>query len=86
MGQTGRAFIFVAWLSIFWGACTTLFFKGGQSRLWHGEGPVKPGFKDFRVVRALRVLGSVWGVGWGGRGRVAPKLAGFEPRRHAHPA
>ena len=36
-------------------------------------------------MRTLRVLDSVWGVGRGGWGRVAPKLAAFEPRRHALP-
>ena len=56
-----------------------------RSRLWHGEGAAKPGFKDHWVVRTLRVLDSVLGVGRGGRGRAAPKLAAFEPRRHALP-
>ena len=56
LGHTGRAFFLVAWRCIL-GAQHC--FQGGQSRLWHGEGPAKPGFKDCWVVRALRVLNSV---------------------------
>ena len=36
-------------------------------------------------MRTLRVLDSVSRAGRGGWGRVAPKLAAFEPRRHALP-
>ena len=65
--------------------CKFLDVKWSRSRLWHGEGAAKPGFKDRWVVRTLRVLDSVSGVGRGGLARVALKLAAFEPRRHALP-
>ena len=84
LGQTGREFFLGCLVGEFWGVRVQHCFQGRQLRLWHGEAPAKPGFKDCRVVRA-RVLDSVWGMRWDERGRVAPKLAGFQPRRHAHP-
>ena len=76
----------IAWCVHFLGggACTTLlFFKGGSYDCGMARAPRN---QNLRIVELrARVLDSVWGVGWGERGRVAPKLAGFQLRHHAHP-
>ena len=82
-GPNGAGVFFGLGGCILGGACTTSFSREAVTTVTWG-GPAKPGFKDCRVVRA-RVLDSVWGMVWDESGRVAPKLAGFQPRRHAHP-